>query len=302
MMKKWLVLLFGVFTYVVGIGIYFTNRLMFMRKKEDEFVRNREITAKRVNETEFHKLPKTKVMVASPFGYDLDCYFIHPYNTKKWVIFCHGITENKWNSIKYMNLFIERGFNSIIYDHRRHGGSGGRTSSYGYYEKWDLDAVIKELKKREGEDVKFGIHGESMGAVTAILYGGTIDDAASFYIVDCPFSDFTEQLKYRIKQEIKIPSWLVLPIGKYFLKMRDGYWMKDVSPQSVISNIQKPVLFIHSEKDDFILANMTKALFEKKTGDKKLFLAVNGAHAQSFNENRKEYEEAIDDFLETFSL
>jgi len=45
-------------------------------------------------------------------------------------------------------------------------------------------------------------------------------------------------------------------------------------------------LFIHSKKDDYILPSMTEALYQKKKGPKKLFLAENGAHAQSLNENK----------------
>jgi fermentation-respiration switch protein FrsA (DUF1100 family) len=66
----------------------------------------------------------------------------------------------------------------------------------------------------------------------------------------------------------------------------------------VVNRIRKPVLFIHSKKDDYILPEMTKALYEKKKGAKQLFIAENGAHAQSFNLNREMYEKAIDEFLE----
>ena len=62
---------------------------------------------------------------------------MEPYDTKKWVIICHGVTENKVNSIKYANVFIKLGFNAVVYDHRRHGESGGKTSSYGHYEKYE---------------------------------------------------------------------------------------------------------------------------------------------------------------------
>ncbi len=295
--KGGLWILFGFILYIVGIGVFFTNRIMFLKKKEDDFIWNREVGAKRISPQALAQLPQTKVKVPSPFGYEIDCLFVHPYPNNKWMIFCHGITENKYNSVKYMNLFIERGFNAIIYDHRRHGLSGGKTSSYGHYEKWDLKAVIDELKKREGNDVNFGIHGESMGAATALLYGGTVCDDASFYIVDCPFSDLTEQLKYRLKVDFKIPSPLVMPIADAFLKLREGYTLKDVSPITAINEIQNPILFIHSANDDFILADMTRSLYEQKQGPKQLFIATKGVHAQSLNENMKEYEEALDKFL-----
>lgn len=284
-----------------SIGTYFTNSLMFMKRKKDSFIKEREIKANRLIVKDFEALPKTSVSVQSPFGYSLDCLFVHPNKTNKWMIFCHGITENKYNSIKYMNIFIKRGFNAVIYDHRRHGLSGGKTSSYGYYEKLDLKTVIDELKKREGEDVLFGIHGESMGAVTALLYGGSIRDDAAFYIADCPFSTFRDQLRYRIKKDVHLPAWTIMPIGDLFLKIREGYRIKDVSPLSVINYITQPILFIHSEEDPYIPVSMTKQLFEAKNGPKQLYIAKKGVHAQSFNENQQEYEEAIDTFLNAYT-
>ena len=294
--------LFTLLSTLTLIGVYFSNLLMFMRKKEDSFIKEREIAAKRFIVKDFDALPKTNVKVRSPLNYDIDCLFVHPYPTNKWMIFCHGITENKYNSIKYMNLFLKRGFNAIIYDHRRHGASGGKTSSYGYYEKKDLEAVVDELKQRQGTDVIFGIHGESMGAVTTLLYAGSIRDDAAFYIADCPFSTMPEQVKYRVKHDTFFPPWLVMPIGKFFIKKRDGYSMNDVSPLAVINNIQKPVLFIHSIDDTYIPVAMTKQLYAAKRDKKQLFLAEKGAHAQSFNENQEEYDQAIDHFLKSFNL
>ena len=40
------------------------------------------------------------------------------------MIFCHGVTVNKMNSVKYARLFLNRGYNVVIYDHRRHGKTG----------------------------------------------------------------------------------------------------------------------------------------------------------------------------------
>ncbi|WP_449620312.1 alpha/beta hydrolase [Robertmurraya sp. Marseille-Q9965] len=286
----------------VTIGVYFSNRIMYMKKKDDEFIINREKSAGRLDSNVFERLPKREILIPSHFGYNLKALVVEPHNTNKYMIFCHGVTENKMNSIKYMNLFLERGFNGLIYDHRRHGESGGKTTSYGYYEKFDLKTIVDWLKLNRGPDLVLGIHGESMGAATMLLYAGMIEDGANFYIADCPYSDFKEQLAYRLKTEMKLPPKLLLPVAELFIKMRQRYSLKDVAPISVIENIEKPILFIHSKKDDFILPTMTEALYEHKQGPKKLFIAENGVHAQSLNENKEDYEKVVDEFLEEYAF
>ncbi|WP_421379408.1 alpha/beta hydrolase [Bacillus salacetis] len=301
-MKKWLPAVGGAIAAAAGLGVFLTNQFMYLKKKDEQVVLQREISAGRLNLEEYNALPKEEVSIPSPFGYNIKAVFVHPNPGNKYMIFCHGVTENKLNSLKYMNYFLKKGFNAVVYDHRRHGESGGKTSSYGFFEKQDLKAVVDELIKRQGEDVFFGIHGESMGAATMLLYAGSLEDRADFYIADCPYSDFGEQLSYRMAKEVKLPvGRLLLPLADLFLKVREGYSLKDISPRSVIENIHKPVLFIHSVPDDYILSSMTQELFDKKSGSKKLFLAVNGLHAQSYNENKEEYEKAIDEFLDEIS-
>ena len=298
-MRKWQAAAAALAAYTAGAGIYMSNRIMYMKKKEESFIQEREIKANRLKLDIYEALPKTEMYVRSPAGYQLKCVFIEPHQTNKWVIICHGVTENKVNSIKYMNLFIAIGFNAVIYDHRRHGESGGRTSSYGHFEKWDLKAVADELKRKKGQEVKIGIHGESMGAAAMLLYAGMIEDTADFYIADCAFSDFDTLLKYQISQEIPLPSWTVLPAGRMFIRLRDGYWTGSVSPIRHIQNIQKPILFIHSRPDTFIPPAMSLELYQRKQGPKQIWLPDQGAHAQSFNENPKGYEERIREFLST---
>lgn len=273
---------------------------MYIKKKADEVIVDREKKAGRLNLDEYERLPKQEVLIASPLGYNLKTVIVEPHQNKRYIIIAHGVTENKMNSIKYMNLFLARGFNAVIYDHRRHGESGGKTTSFGHYEKYDLKTIVDWLREEKGPDVQIGIHGESMGAATMLLYAGMLEDGADFYIADCPFSDFKSQLTYMLKKEMKLPPKIVIPVADLFLRMRQKYSIKDVSPISVIENIRKPILFIHSKKDDFILPTMSEALFERKPGPKKLYLASNGVHAQSLNENKNDYERAIDEFLNEY--
>lgn len=273
---------------------------MYMKKKDEHFIINRETEAGRFDPISYENLEKQEITIPSPFGYDLKAILVEPFKTNKYIIISHGVTENKTSSVKYLNMFLERGFNGIIYDHRRHGESGGKTTSFGFYEKYDLKQIVDWLRKEKGEDILLGMHGESMGAATMILYAGGIEDVADFYIADCPFSDFKEQVDYLVKHEIKLPGKIFIPIADIFLRARARYSIKDVSPISVIDKIKSPMLFIHSEKDDFILPQMTQKLFDKKNGPKKLFYATEGFHAQSYNENKEIYEQVIDDFLKEF--
>ncbi|WHY90419.1 alpha/beta hydrolase [Neobacillus cucumis] len=299
-MKKAFRTLFILLFFWLALAIYFTNRLMYMKKKDEEFILKREKEAGRYNPTQLKTLPKRKIEIPSPFGYGIKAVLVEPHQTDHYIIISHGVTETKINSIKYMNLFLERGFNVLIYDHRRHGESGGRTTSFGYYEKFDLKAVVDWLKEEKGTNLLLGIHGESMGAATMLLYAGMLEDGADFYIADCPFSDFRAQLAYLIKKDFKLFPGILLPIGDLILRLRDKYSIRNVSPISVIENIQHPVLFIHSRKDDYILPSMTQDLFEHKKGPKMLYIAEKGRHAQSFNENRADYERVIDEFLQKY--
>ncbi|WP_431307261.1 alpha/beta hydrolase [Ferdinandcohnia quinoae] len=274
---------------------------MYIKKKSDETILKRELTEGRFTLNEVSALQKEEIEVNSKFGYLIKGWFVRATNeNKKFIIISHGVTMNKINSIKYMKIFLRLGWNVIIYDQRRHGETGGKTTSYGHYEKFDLKSVVDWVKQQFGNNITLGIHGESMGSVTTLLYAGMIEDGANFYITDCPFSDFEAQLRYRLKVEFKLPSLLVMPFANSFLKLRDGYTIKDVSPLSVIKNIKNPVLFIHSAEDDYILPEMTKELYDMKEGPKKLFIAERGRHAYSYAENKDEYEYVIKEFLSQY--
>lgn len=305
--RKWLIagsLAGAAGAALAGLGLHLSNRIMYMAIKDAKSIVDREVSQKRLILNEYDSLPKEEVWVQSPNGYNIKTIFITPNSSNKYLIFCHGVTENKVNSIKYMNLFLAKGFNAVIYDHRRHGESGGKTTSFGFYEKLDLKAVVDALIERAGDDIILGIHGESMGAATTLLYAGTVEDRADFYIADCPFSDFREQLAYMIQKDRELlgTSRLAISLADFFIKLRDGYTIQSVSPKAAVMNIEKPVLFIHSKNDGFIPAHMTETLYELKKGAKKLFIAENGDHAQSLVENEEEYSRYVDEFLEENGL
>lgn len=284
-----------------AVGIAASNRLMYVKKKDEALILERETSAKRYDEVWYANVKKSEQWIRSENGYDVKAIFLEPHNTSRYVVICHGVTETKVNSFKYARMFEHLGFNSVVYDHRRHGDSGGNTTSFGHYEKWDLKAVIEALKQHVGPDLRFGIHGESMGAATTLLYAGMRDDA-DFYISDCGYSDISEQIRHVMKTTTPLKTPIALKLAQVFMKWRDGYAMKTVSPRNAVPLIRKPVLFIHSLEDTFVLPKMSIEMHDLKKGPKALKLFETGAHAQSYNLFPEEYEGAVADFLKENDL
>lgn len=284
--------------YTALVGFSLTQGLMYPKRRSDEEIMEQESQIGHFDKDEFDRLEKLDVTVMSEFGYEIKGHLAAPHDTKKVMIICHGISMSRYNSVKFMNIFLKRGYNVFIYDARRHGESGGNTTSFGHYEKYDLRSVIQWLKNRYGEEMTLGIHGESLGSAAMLLYAGMLEDGADFYIADCPFEDLEKLLLYRMQKEIQIPEFMIMPIGRVFLKMRDGYSMKEVSPINVIDKIDKPILFIHSKNDETIPSSFSRNLYEKKKGYKKLFMPEAGGHEDTYTKNQHDYEKAIDEFLE----
>ena len=297
------IICFIILAYFVLVGNFFTRQVMYIKTQSLDAIYDRELAEHRFDEDFYLNIGQKTFSVPSRYGYNLNGILYEPYQTNKWIIICHGVTVNKNNSIKYVELFIKLGFNVLSYDHRRHGESGGETTSYGYYEKYDLQTIFQFLKELKGNQTIIGIHGESMGASTMLQFAGFIEDAADFYVSDCAFATFHQQLSYRLKTDYKIPKWAILPIGNIWLRFRDQYVINDISPIDAVRSIQKPILFIHSKPDLYIPYTDTVTLFKaKKKGIKKLFLAERGGHAMSLNLNKQQYYEAVKQFLKQIKI
>jgi len=278
-------------------GFYFSRKVIYIPLKKIEKILEYESDNPSFDINWYEQLEKEDISVKSPFGYAISGSFIRNEKSDgRTVIFCHGITVSRICMIKYAAMYYKRGWNLFLYDHRRHGKSGGKTTTYGYFEKHDLKAVVDYISGKVGSSAIIGIHGESMGAATLLQYAG-MEDKADFYIADCPYSSLWELLRYLLKRDHHLPPFPLMQIADFFIRLQGKFSVKSVNPYDDVKNINKPVLFIHGETDDYVPTSMSIEMHKVKKGFAELYIAPGAGHAKSVRTDPKAYEDVVFSFL-----
>ena len=222
----------------------------------------------------------------------------NPVETNKYVIISHGFKSNRYGAVKYVDSYMDLGFNCIIYDLRDHGENKKTTLSLGQFESEDLEKLIEDSYSRYG-NIKLGLHGESMGAATSLMVLAK-KPKVDFVVADCGFSNLYDLL-HAAYDVAKVGT--VLPSVNIAMKLRYGYDMKKTSPKDALVGNEIPICFIHGEADTFILPENSQVNKAATAGYSELHLVPNAAHAQSREVlGKAEYRGIIGDFLNNINF
>ena len=283
------------------IGWHFSSIIIFPKVAKYNYTFDYEAEKGKIEIEKFNALEKQEIYIDSQYGYKIHGLFFPNNNSKKAIILCHGIRWSLYGSVKYMDMFLKRGFAVFIYDHRNHGLSGGRNTSFGYYEKFDLKKCTDWLFDKLGKDIIVGLHGESMGAGT-VLQNIAIDQRMKFCIEDCGYSDAQDLFRHRLEKDYNIKKLPLVSLASKISKMRGGWNFKDVSPITILSKLEVPILFIHGEEDDYVPTIMCKQMYSAKKGYKDIYIAPSAGHAEAYWKNKDEYEGKVDKFLKAINI
>ncbi|MCO1603374.1 alpha/beta hydrolase [Desulfosporosinus nitroreducens] len=296
-------ILFAISTNIFGLyigNIYYQN---VSKLTIDPATTGLEYYKPSFNYERFTRLESYSVSIKSSFGYQLSgTYIFNPTPTNNTVILVHGIAGDRWQSMKFSDMYLDMGFNVLAYDSRKHGSSGGKDITLGYFEKTDLDNIVKWVKWVNPNAV-IGVHGESLGAITALLQA-ELDQQnkdVNFYVADCPYSDLRELLNIKLAGDLR-PTFQ--PAGAFILfyanivaLKKSNFSLNAVSPITVIADIKTPIMFIHGSNDTFIPAFMSLELYLRNKGPKGIYISPGAEHAMSYLTNKEEYTAKVKQFL-----
>ncbi|MBR0207819.1 MAG: alpha/beta fold hydrolase [Oscillospiraceae bacterium] len=215
---------------------------------------------------------------------------------RRIAVICHGQTANRYAALKYADLFLRAGFSVLIYDERYFGESDGDCCTLGQEESLDLAEILSQLRLRFGEDCLIALHGESMGAATALL--ALRYTSVDLIVADCPFADSEQLFRQWLGNYLPIPPGLILPWFTYAARRRFGYLVGENSPIEAVRGAEVPICFMHGAADTLIDCRHSEELYRAcRDGRSELHLFDGADHAQSIVSDRARYERIVLDFL-----
>ena len=238
----------------------------------------------------YEKLEKTDYTVTADDGYVLHAQFLkNPQPSTEYMIITHGYTDNMMGALKYATLYLDLGFNCIIYDLRGHGMNEPTFTTYGIREADDLMCMIGDTRERYPDITTLGLHGESLGAattVTCLKYKPDVD----FAVADCGFADIESVLK------AGTPAFLI-DLANIGAKIRYGYALKDMRPIDSLDDNEIPILFIHGEDDTLISPRNSEDMAARTKGRSEFHTIPGAGHAVSVVTDPELYRKYVEDFL-----
>ncbi|MGL4623602.1 MAG: alpha/beta hydrolase [Culicoidibacterales bacterium] len=236
--------------------------------------------------------------LTSPFGYRIDATLLPAEDqaSHRYIILNHDFGRDKTASLAYYELFHKLDFTVIIYSSRAHGETGAATMSYGENEKYDLQALVKQVLLTDPQAL-IGLHGVGLGAATVLEYAEIASLEIDFYIAQGSFQDFRSLLMYETAK--RYPQLTYLPLVEtisWWVHFTRAFDAQAASPLQAIAEIPQPLLLIYGSEDPYLAFGQTLATAASTPFAE--FAVIEGATAQTvYQTNPEQYQELIQTFI-----
>lgn len=215
-----------------------------------------------------------------------------------WALILHGYTGWKEEMYPFARWYHEEGYHVIVPDLRCQGESEGDFIGMGWTDHYDCGLWIDYILSCD-PDARIVIHGQSMGAATALMMTGeeTLSDHVDAVISDCAYTDAYSMFGDKVTEWFGLPAFPLVDSARIVLLLRGGYDLLDASALHAAARSNTPTLFIHGASDVLISPHMSQEMYEAATCPKELLIIEEAGHAQAQDKDPELYYEIIRNFL-----
>jgi alpha-beta hydrolase superfamily lysophospholipase len=240
-------------------------------------------------------LPWEAVHVRTSDGYRLAGWIITPVGAIATVVLFHGVHNNRAQTLGRAAFLAAAGYRCVTFDHRAHGESTGRKTSFGYYESQDVAAVLQLVRERWPGQPCAAL-GISMGAA-ALCYAWESTRHLDALILESVYHDIGRAFLSRM---LTYPPWFQrLSQGVLWAtERRLGLRMGQLAPVEQIEHLSPAsVLLVTGAEDAYAPPSDTLRLFERCRAPREMYVVAGAGHRDVFETGSLPYQQRILEFL-----
>jgi alpha-beta hydrolase superfamily lysophospholipase len=242
-----------------------------------------------------HGLPWEAAYCRTDDGYRLAGWIISPPDAKATVVLFHGVHHNREQTLSRIAVLAAAGFRCVAFDHRAHGESAGRRTSFGYYESQDVAAVLQFVRQRWPNQPCAAL-GISMGAA-ALCYAWSSTRLLDAVVLESVYHDIGRAFFSRMQT---YPPWFQrLSQGVLWVtERRLGLQMNQLTPADRIEHLSPaPILLVTGAEDTYAPPEDARRLRDRCRGPCDLCVVDGAGHRDVFETGGLSYQRQLLDFL-----
>jgi alpha-beta hydrolase superfamily lysophospholipase len=229
-------------------------------------------------------------------GIRLAGWVVTPARPRGTVALFHGLRGNRGKVLGRIAFLAGAGYRCVCFDHRGHGQSEGRWTSFGYFESRDVTAIL-QLIRRRWPDEPCAILGISMGAA-AVCYAAEQARSCRAIILESMYHDLVSAFQTRLGRAFPIWFHRFRRGVIWVTERRLGLRLADLAPYASIGKLAPaPVLLLTGSNDPYAPPEDAHRLFESCREPRELCLVPRASHTDVFEQGGPFYQTRILDFL-----
>lgn len=280
-----------VVSIVTGVVGFFLSREMLIRgrngnlKSLDDMQMTQTIMSNKDKEDaevkEWIKAAKPeKLTLESDDGYILVARRIIANKDKdNWVVLMHGYNGSMEDVYDIAKKYAEKGYNVLMPDLRASGESEGSFIGMGWLDRLDvinwIDVIIAD-----NPSAKIILHGEDMGADTALMISGEpIKSNIKGIVAEGAYTSAWEVLQKEFK--LRHEKWPVFPMMEMInpvAKLWGGYSLREASAVKQVEKTAVPILLIQGGQDTYVTEDMANELNQSIASSHEMVVIPSGTH------------------------
>jgi pimeloyl-ACP methyl ester carboxylesterase len=250
-----------------------------------------------------HQIAYEDITLTTSDGLKIQGWYLPNETGRGTIIYCHGLFNQRSEMIDQAAFMHEQGYRGLLFDFRRHGKSDGDLTSFGYYERRDVEAALRYAIDERGETGPVILWGISMGAANTLLAAAEQPEVDAV-IAESSFYSVSETLAQDLGRMFRLPQFPFADIIELITEIRLGIDIGDLHIGRAAAKIHnRPILLVGGTADTRMPIRNNERLYADIQGPMKDQLIVEGAtHGDIWEMATEAYNKKVISFLEQHNL